>query len=105
MCSAGFFYGFFGLLQEIHRPEKMRSIPKEKPIYIFGGDLDPVGRNGDGIRRLAELYDRLGLKEVSVKLYPGGRHEMLNEVNRDEVMSDVLGWLESHMPLAASPAK
>lgn len=101
LCSAGFFYGFFGLLQEIHRPENMRAIPKEKPVYIFGGDLDPVGRNGAGVRRLAELYARLGLEDVEVKLYPGGRHEMLNEINRDDVMSDVLGWLESRMPSEA----
>lgn len=105
LCSAGFFFGFFGLLQEIHRPDKMRGIPKEKPIYIFGGDLDPVGRNGAGVRRLAELYTRLGLKDIAVKLYPGGRHEMLNEINRDEVMSDVLGWLESHMPSTAVAAE
>ncbi|WP_178022062.1 alpha/beta hydrolase [uncultured Paenibacillus sp.] len=105
LCSAGFFYGFFGLLQEIHRPENMRSIPKEKPVYIFGGDLDPVGRNGAGVRRLVELYGRLGLEDVEVKLYPGGRHEMLNEINRDEVTSDVLYWLESHMPSEAAAAE
>jgi alpha-beta hydrolase superfamily lysophospholipase len=104
LCSAGFFYGFFGLLQEIHRPEKMRLIPKDKPVYIFGGDLDPVGLNGAGVRRLVGLYHQLGLEDVEVRLYPGGRHEMLNEINRDEVMSELLNWIERHMPPVSADA-
>ncbi|MGG6312273.1 lysophospholipase [Paenibacillus macerans] len=105
LCSAGFFYGFFGLLQEIHQPERMQYIRKDKPVYIFGGDLDPVGLNGAGVRRLAELYARLNLRDVEVKLYPEGRHEMLNEINRDEVMADICDWLERHLPAAAALSK
>ncbi|WP_435921929.1 lysophospholipase [Paenibacillus sp. DYY-L-2] len=96
VCSAGFFHGLFGLLREIHRPDRMRLIPKDKPVYIFGGDEDPVGFNGKGVRRLVALYERLGLQDVEVKLYPGGRHEMLNETNRDEVARDTLDWLLRH---------
>nr|WP_230202566.1 alpha/beta hydrolase [Paenibacillus ihumii] len=97
LCSAGFFQGFFSLLQEIHQPKRMREIPKNKPIYIFGGDEDPVGLRGDGVKKLAALYNLLLIRDVEVKLYPGGRHEMLNETNRDEVMRDLADWLERHV--------
>ncbi|MED4959130.1 alpha/beta hydrolase [Paenibacillus macerans] len=101
LCSAGFFQDFFDLLQEIHQPEQMQYIPKHKPVYIFAGDQDPVGLHGEGIRRLSALYSWLGLQEVEVKLYPGGRHEMLNEINRDEVMNDLADWLGRHLPISA----
>ncbi|AZK48241.1 alpha/beta hydrolase [Paenibacillus lentus] len=97
LCSAGFFQGLFSLLQEIHRPNRMRKIPKDKPIYIFGGDEDPVGLRGDGVKKLAVLYNMLLIKDVELKLYPGGRHEMLNETNRDEVTRDLVDWLERHV--------
>lgn len=104
LSSAGFFEGMFSLLQEIHQPKQMQLIPRHKPVYIFGGELDPVGLNGVGVRRLIGLYNRLGLQDVEVKLYPEGRHEMLNEINRDQVMSDLLNWLERHL-LAFPDAK
>lgn len=100
ICSAGFFQGLFGLLREIHRPELMRKIPRDKPVYVFGGDRDPVGLNGKGVGRLIALYKRLGIEDLEVKLYPEGRHEMLNEINRDEVTADALAWLERHLPSA-----
>lgn len=96
ICSAGFFQQFFGLLREIHRPENMRLIPKDKPVYIFAGDKDPVGFNGQGVKRLVSLYEHLKLHDLELKLYPGGRHEMLNEINRDEVTRDTIHWLERH---------
>lgn len=98
LCSAGFFYDFFTLLQEIHQPRNMQKIPNHKPVYIFGGELDPVGLNGAGVRRLAELYQQLGLQDVETRLYPDGRHEMLNEINRDEVTKHLCDWLERHLP-------
>ncbi|MNW39673.1 putative lysophospholipase [compost metagenome] len=98
LCSAGFFQQFFSLLQEIHRPDKMRQIPKDKPVYVFSGASDPVGLYGDGVRRLILRYKKLGLCDVEIKLYPEGRHEMLNEINRDEVTLDAINWLERHLP-------
>ncbi|MNW67284.1 hypothetical protein D3C74_458500 [compost metagenome] len=76
----------------------MKDIPKNKPVYVFSGECDPVGFNGDGIRKLAIIYDRLGFHDVEVKLYPDGRHEMLNEINRDEVTLDTIHWLQRHLP-------
>lgn len=98
ICTASFFRDFFGLLQDIQQPDGYESIPKQKPVYLFSGANDPVGMNGQGVRRLEAVYRKLGLTDVECRLYPEGRHEMLNETNRDEVTSDVLDWLERHVP-------
>ncbi len=96
VCTAGFFRDFFGLLQDIQNPSSYRKIKKDKPIYLFAGDNDPVGSYGKGVTRLYQIYLKLGVSDVECRLYPGGRHEMLNETNRDEVTSDLLDWLTRH---------
>jgi alpha-beta hydrolase superfamily lysophospholipase len=98
ICSTAFFYQFFGLLQEIHSPANLDRIPKDLPIYVFSGSQDPVGAHGKGVRKLLSLYEKLGLSHVLAKLYPDGRHEMLNETNRDEVTTDVIAWLNQRNP-------
>lgn len=93
--TAGFYRDFLQSLREIHKTENMDIIPVDLPIYIFGGDRDPVGNMGKGIPNLVELYRKIGLKHVQYKLYSGGRHEMLNEINRGEVTQDLIAWLDS----------
>jgi alpha-beta hydrolase superfamily lysophospholipase len=83
-----------GMLQ-IERAEHMGRIPQNLPIYVFSGALDPVGGKGRGVRWLLEAYRRAGLRDVTHRLYPEGRHEMLNEINRDEVQRDLIDWLDS----------
>lgn len=68
-------------------------IPNELPVYIFSGENDPVGNFGKSVRRLKAEFIKTGVTNVEMKLYPGGRHEMLNEINREEVFQDVLAWL------------
>ena len=92
--TVGFFNDFLSELKYIEAKENINKVPKDLPIYIFAGDKDPVGRNGKGILTLYNTYKQAGIKNVSYKLYPGGRHEMLNEINRDEVMRDTLAWIE-----------
>lgn len=78
------------------RPENQARIPKHLPVYIFSGDMDPIGGvKGKGVLQLADAYRHAGLTNVTCQLYPGGRHEMLNETNRDEVTADLLAWLDS----------
>lgn len=70
------------------------TVPKELPILLYSGEEDPVGSYGKGVRI---VYDRLksaGIKDLEVKLYPEARHEMHNEVNKEEVYADVLKWCE-----------
>ena len=53
---------------------------------------------GKGVRKVERMFRRAGCTDVTVRLYPGGRHEMFNEINRQEVMEDLLGWLEEKLP-------
>lgn len=68
--------------------------PKDLPILLIAGDKDPVGRKGKGVRMLADQLRGAGLGDVEVRIYPGARHELVNETNRDEVHVDVLAFLE-----------
>lgn len=95
--TAGFYYDFLTGLMEIENKENLKLVPKELPIYIFSGEKDPVGNNGKGVKKLSDTYKALGVSDLTFKLYKAGRHEMLNETNRDEVMNDVASWLTSHI--------
>lgn len=64
------------------------------PILIFSGDKDPVGENGKGVKRVYKMLKETGKEDVTLKLFPNGRHEMLNEVNKEEVFQFVLRWIE-----------
>jgi alpha-beta hydrolase superfamily lysophospholipase len=75
-------------------PAALGQIRKDLPIYIFAGDKDPVNHHLEWLKPVAERYRAAGIKNVSEKYYPEGRHEMLNETNRDEVMRDLVSWLK-----------
>lgn len=92
--TTGFFYDFLEGLKTIDKVQNVKLVSKNLPIYIFSGEKDPVGRFGKGVKKLYHTYKKCGITDVSFKLYPGKRHEMLNETNRDEVMNDVVQWLE-----------
>ena len=83
----------YGLI-EIGRPENQRRIPAGLPVYLFAGTADPVSDGCKGLRQLIEAYRRAGLTNVRFKFYPEGRHESLNEINREEVIADLLAWLD-----------
>lgn len=95
--TAGFFYDFLTGLIKIEDKNNLNKIPKNLPILIFSGDKDPVGKNGKGIIDLYNRYKNNGIKNVKYVLYKDGRHEMLNELNRDEVMEDIVQWLDSNL--------
>ncbi len=71
----------------------LQRTPKGLPMYIFSGDQDPVGEMGAGVKRVYNDYKKVGMKNLTLKLYPGGRHEMLNETNRTEVINDMINWI------------
>lgn len=81
-------------LPALTEPKNLARIPKELPIYIFAGSNDAVGEFGRGVTRLVDAYRAAGLRRVDVRLYDGGRHEMLREINADEVASDLIAWIE-----------
>lgn len=92
--TASYFYDLLKGLKEIHKESNLKKIPKSLNIYILAGSKDPVGENGKGIINLYNLYKKLEIKNVSYKLYDGARHEILNEINRDEVINDIKNILE-----------
>ena len=82
-------------LPALTQPSNLAHIRRELPIYLFSGTSDPVGEMGNGLMRLVHAYHDAGLTNVAVKLYPGGRHEMLHETNRESVTQDLVSWLEA----------
>ncbi len=95
--TVGMFRDMMGGLQFIGKKKNLAKMNPDTPIYFFAGDKDPVGAMGEGVKQVAGFFRDAGVKEISVKLYPDGRHEMLNEINKDEVYRDVLAWLEGHI--------
>lgn len=83
--------------KKINDLETFKATPKHIPIYIFSGDKDPVGEMGKGVQKVASQYIKAGINDLTLKLYEGGRHEMLNETNKKEVEQDFLNWLNSHI--------
>lgn len=83
--------------KKINKLETFKNTPKNLPILIFSGDKDPVGEMGKGVKKVAKKYKKAGMYDVTLKLYEGGRHEMLNEVNKKEVQQDILNWLNNRL--------
>ena len=81
-------------LQFIASKKNLSKMDVDTPIYFLSGDQDPVGSMGRGVRKVEAMFRSAGCRDVTVKLYHGGRHEMFNELNRQEVMEDLLVWLE-----------
>lgn len=91
--SAASMGDMFKALLEMYKWSNLQRIPRTLPILIIAGELDPVGHQGRGIRKLEKIYRRIGMTNLRVKLYPNARHELLHELNRLEVFGDVLDWL------------
>ncbi|MGL5574661.1 MAG: lysophospholipase [Sarcina sp.] len=94
VCSASFYYDLIRGIFRLHKAREFDKIKKDTKFFIFSGDMDPVGEYGKGLISLVEKLKKFGVRNVEYKLYKGGRHEMLNEKNKDEVMSDVINFLE-----------
>ena len=95
--TVGMFRDMLGGLQYIASPAALAQMDPDTPVYLFSGDRDPVGGNGAGVRKVYGYFEKQGTRDLTMKLYPGGRHEMLNELNRDEVYGGVVNWLDRHL--------
>lgn len=93
------FYDMFGGLKALSCLPRLQSIPKDLPVYFVSGARDPVGAAGAGVETVARQFREAGIKNVTVRLYEGGRHEMFNEINRDEVTAELIGWLEASLQI------
>jgi len=85
-----------GIIQS-ERADNQRRVPRDLPLYIFSGALDPVGEQTRGVRWLIDAYRRAGVHDITHRFYADARHEVLNELNRDEVHRDLIAWLDAHM--------
>lgn len=97
--SVGFYKNFFDGLCRIYESERLEAIDKNLPIFIVAGDKDPVGKMGKLVSKLYDLYKGIGIKDVKIKLYEDARHEIVNEVNKDEVYDDIAKWLDELVAL------
>ena len=97
VCSLSFFYELFSNLSHIYRTSSLKNMNNELPIYFFSGNKDPLSFGGFTVKLLAKKYKKLGSTDVTVKLYPDGRHVMLNETNKEEVVLDLSHWLNQHL--------
>ena len=89
------FRGLFELIYRLQKPKNLVTIPKKIPVFLVSGEEDPVGDYGEGVIGAKNDLVRAGLENVSMKLYPGDRHEILNETDKDIVYQDIYEWLES----------
>jgi alpha-beta hydrolase superfamily lysophospholipase len=96
LCSSGFYRDLAGLLLDIHQFDRMDRINRTLPVYVFSGSADPVGSMGASTTALVNTYRKLGINDLEFVLYPGARHETLNETNREEVIDNLLSWINKH---------
>jgi alpha-beta hydrolase superfamily lysophospholipase len=93
---------FFAAASLLADPHRLRHIRKDLPIYVFSGSDDPVGQKLEGVRVLLSRYRDAGIRDIDHDFYPGGRHEILNEINRDEVRANLLRWISGVLSGKAS---
>ena len=95
--TAAAYHELFMLVRRVSAPEWAPAVPRDLPVLLIAGEDDPVGDYGAGVRRVAERLIEAELRDVSCRLYPGCRHEVLNELNRSEVYRDVCRWLQARI--------
>ena len=96
MFTVGGYAALTGVVARAVDPRVAARVPKDLPLLFIAGAEDPVGENGKAVVRAVELYRDAGMKDVSLILYPGMRHEILNEPGKQTVYADVLAWLCEH---------
>ncbi|MCD8309116.1 MAG: alpha/beta hydrolase [Clostridia bacterium] len=98
-CGFGFACsGFLGLFRIIRRAcsgKTVKAIPKDLPLFIVSGDMDPVGGYGKGVKKVYDKYISAGVKDVEMTLYRGMRHEILNDDCKTAVTEDIINFIDS----------
>ena len=82
-------------MKSLYTKTYAERLDKETPVYIYAGSDDHVGKQGASVKKLFDYYREVGVQNLDMKLYEGGRHEMLNEINKDEVYADLLEYFDS----------
>ena len=95
--TASTYREMLGTLNHVSSKAWAESINKELPVLLIAGDGDPVGDYGKGVRKVWAMLGDAGVKDLTCQIFEGGRHELHNETNRDEVFDYVLTWIEDHI--------
>ena len=96
-CTVGLAGDLLYGLRLIQNPENLRQMQSNLPVLFVAGDRDPVGSRGRGVQRAYQAFQAAGMKNVTLRLYPGARHELHNEQNKEEFYQDVLAWIQEKM--------
>jgi len=94
ICTAGFFDDMFGGILKIQKKKVIKKTPSNLPILLACGENDPVGNFTEGVKEVYKKYKSCGIKDIELKIYFQGRHEIFNEINRNEVYGDMLRWMD-----------
>ncbi len=95
-CTTAFYRDLLTGLLWVSEPSTVAMMPEDLPVHIVVGEADPVGGADAAVEVAAAMLDA-GIEDVTVRIWPGARHEVLNETNRDEVEDDLLAWLDAHV--------
>lgn len=93
-ASAGLLRDMMLGISYIQQKESLNAMDKSLPVFFISGGDDPVGNYGEGVRQAVSEFKKVGMEQVSLRLYPLCRHEILLEINRQEIFEDILNWLE-----------
>ncbi len=91
------YYSMFSGILRLYDPAFLARMPKDLPLLFLAGDADPVGERSAGVKRAVQSLRDAGVQDIEVKFYPGARHELLVETNRQEVFADIGNWLERQL--------
>lgn len=94
-ASAGLLRDLVKGIHFVEQPNHLAAMRKNLPVFFIAGGDDPVGNYGKGVQKTAEAFRKAGLTDVSVRIYPLCRHEILNEINRQEIFEDISQWLDA----------
>ena len=97
MFTVNGYHNLFRGMRYAQRQENLDKIPKDLPILVVSGQNDPVGEFGKGPETVAESYRKTGIQDVTLKLFPDDRHEILNELDKATVDQYLLQWIEARM--------
>ena len=87
------FQTLFKLLYNMHGQEKLNKMPKNLPVFFLSGTDDPVGDYGRSVEQVCRSFQEVGMENVQMKLYEGDRHELLNEIDKEDVYGDIYRWI------------
>ncbi|MBE6910725.1 MAG: alpha/beta hydrolase [Ruminococcaceae bacterium] len=96
-ATVGLFRDMLGGIGFISKASNLAQMDMSTPVLFISGAMDPVGDLGKGTTKAYESFKKAGVKDVTLKLYPNLRHEILNEKEKDQVRADILAWVEQHM--------